>query len=156
MFQLMFDHNFTLNRYLWDSMMTLSDAQFVKEVTYSHGSLRNHLMHMIGVDGRWLRRLQGHPDPGSFKPEASDVTTREGAKAMWDSVAADMGAYILTLTPEQLSAVPPNQSETAWQILLQLIFHSVDHRSQMLRVLYDFGAPTFDQDLILYLSQRGQ
>jgi uncharacterized damage-inducible protein DinB len=29
-----------------------------------------------------------------------------------------------------------------------------DHRAQMLRTLHDFGAPTFEQDMIFYLWGR--
>lgn len=155
MFQLMFQYNHALNRYLWDSILTLSDEDFVKEVRYSHGSLRNHVVHLTGVDGRWLRRLQAHPDPGAFKPDPDDFATRETAKVLWDSVSQDVSEYIESLTDEGLNAIPPSQTEPAWQILLQLIFHTIDHRAQMLRLLYDFGAPTFDQDLILYLMQQG-
>lgn len=154
-FQLLFEYNFTLNRYLWDSIMTLSDAQFVKEVRYSHGSIRNHVVHIAGVEARWLRRIVGHPDPASFKPEPGDFLTRESGRALWNSVSEDVEAYISDLTDDQLNAEPPGQTEPVWQILMQLILHSIDHRAQMLRLLYEYGAPTFDQDLILYLMQRG-
>jgi uncharacterized damage-inducible protein DinB len=36
-------------------------------------------------------------------------------------------------------------------VLLHVANHGTDHRAQLLRALHDFGAPTFDQDLILYL-----
>lgn len=34
--------------------------------------------------------------------------------------------------------------------------HGTDHRAQILRTLYDLGAPTFSQDLIMYLWSKAQ
>jgi uncharacterized damage-inducible protein DinB len=39
---------------------------------------------------------------------------------------------------------------TIWQTLLHLVNHGTDHRAQVLRALHDFGAETFDQDLVFY------
>jgi hypothetical protein len=35
--------------------------------------------------------------------------------------------------------------------ILRLVNHGTDHRAQVLRLLHDLGAPTFNQDLIIYL-----
>jgi hypothetical protein len=35
-----------------------------------------------------------------------------------------------------------------------MVNHGTDHRAQILRVLHDFDAPTFDQDLIIHLWFR--
>jgi uncharacterized damage-inducible protein DinB len=34
-----------------------------------------------------------------------------------------------------------------------MVNHGTDHRAQVLRSLHDFGAPTFNQDLIIHLWQ---
>jgi uncharacterized damage-inducible protein DinB len=31
-----------------------------------------------------------------------------------------------------------------------MVNHGTDHRAQILRLLYDLGAPTFEQDMIIY------
>jgi uncharacterized damage-inducible protein DinB len=49
--------------------------------------------------------------------------------------------------------VPPGMKEPRWQIITQVTNHGTDHRAQLLRILHDFGAPTFGQDLILYWWQ---
>jgi uncharacterized damage-inducible protein DinB len=41
-----------------------------------------------------------------------------------------------------------------WQILLHIINHGTDHRSTMLQKLAEYGAPTFDQDLVFWLWSR--
>jgi uncharacterized damage-inducible protein DinB len=42
----------------------------------------------------------------------------------------------------------------AWQVLAHVVNHGTDHRAQILRLLDRYGAPTFDQDLILHLWAR--
>ncbi len=37
-----------------------------------------------------------------------------------------------------------------WEILAHVVNHTTDHRAQMLRLLYDLGAPTFEQDFVIY------
>ena len=38
-----------------------------------------------------------------------------------------------------------------YEVITQLINHGTDHRAQMLRMLGDLGAPTFEQDYIVHL-----
>jgi hypothetical protein len=40
---------------------------------------------------------------------------------------------------------------SVWGVLVHLVNHGTDHCAQILRTLYDFGAPTFDHDLIFHL-----
>jgi uncharacterized damage-inducible protein DinB len=62
-----------------------------------------------------------------------------------------MQAYITALDEDILASKPARMSEPVWQILLHVANHGTDHRAQILRILHDFEAPTFDQDFIIYL-----
>lgn len=147
-------YNYAFYDKLWDSIAQLSDEQFLAEVPYSQGSVRNHMVHIAGVDGRWLRGLKGVPDARSFQPAAEDYATRADARRLWDEVSADFKAYIAALGEDDLAAVPPGMKEPRWQIITQVTNHGTDHRAQLLRLLHDFGAPTFDQDVIMFWWQN--
>ena len=54
------------------------------------------------------------------------------------------------LDEADLARVPAGMRGPAWQVLVHLVNHGTDHRAQMLRILHDLGAPTFDQDFVLY------
>ncbi len=148
------EYNDALNRRLWESIMQLSDEQFVTEIDYSHGSIRNQMVHLAGVDGRWLRGLKELPNPRSFRPDAALYPTRQSAYELWDEVAQDLRHYVVTLDEDSLLHTPQGMGGPAWQVLLHVANHGTDHRAQVLRALHDFGAPTFDQDLIIYLWRR--
>ncbi len=53
-----------------------------------------------------------------------------------------------------MTRIPIGMNEPAWQVILHVVNHGTDHRAQVLRVLHDIGAPTFNQDLIIHLWQK--
>lgn len=148
------EYHHALTRRVWESIEHLSDEQFVTEIPYSHGSIRNLMVHLATTDARWLRGLQGQPDARwlTFHPE--DYPTRRAAQALWEQIAQEGLDYVAGLDDEGMQRVPQGMGEPAWQVLLHIVNHGTDHRSQVLRALHDFGAPTFDQDFITYLWSR--
>ena len=143
-------YNYALHDRLWESIRHLSDEQFVSDIPYSHGSIRNQVVHLAGVDGRWLRGLRGEPDAQAFEPAPAAYLSIIEAEQLWQSVAADVQGYVATLAQAELTAIPAGMNEPRWQILTHVVNHGTDHRAQLLRMLHDLGAPTFDQDLIFY------
>ena len=151
MIRTLFEYNDALNRRLWESIMTVSDDQFVQEVGYSRGSLRDQALHVTSAEGGWLRGLQGDPKARRFRIDPADHPTPSTARAAWEETAAELLACVTSLTESQLEETPPGMPGPRWQALLHLANHGTDHRSQMLRILADFGAPTFDQDMIFHM-----
>lgn len=146
---------------MWDSIAALDDAQFVQHVPYSIGSLRNHVVHLASVEQRWLARVSGTPLPERL--DYADYPTRDAARAVWDAAQQRVHASLDRLTADDLKRPltytirrvdPPRTLETTsavWQILLHVVNHGTDHRAQILRILHDFGGPTFEQDYMIYL-----
>lgn len=149
----MTDYNYTFFRRVWDSIMTLSDEQFTADVPYSHGSIRNHMVHLATVDTRWLRGLQESPDARGFRLKPEDYPTRESALAVWEQAADEVTTYVTGLDETALERTVPGMPMATWQVLLHIANHGTDHRAQVLRALHDFGAPTFDQDAAYYFMR---
>jgi uncharacterized damage-inducible protein DinB len=139
---------------LWDSIMHLTDEQFRQTVDYSHGSIRNHMVHVATVDARWLYGLEGRPEARRFHLDPTNYPTRQETRTLWDSTAQDMMEYVASLDDTALEKQPPGMGGPVWQVLLHVVNHGTDHRAQVLRILHDFGAPTFDQDLIFHVWSR--
>jgi uncharacterized damage-inducible protein DinB len=152
-FRHFFDYHFTENRTVWDKYVAeLSDEQFTGNVGYSHGSVRNQVVHLMNVDEAWFSGLRGvelqeGPDPASF-------VDRKSIRERWDGVERDMREYLATLRDEMLSEKPFAEGEDKdlilWQVLLQVANHGTDHRAQLLRLLNDLGVKTVSQDYIFY------
>jgi len=145
----------------WECVMQLNDDQFVQELGYSRGSIRNQVVHMMSATGRWIVRLQGGTPGPHLANEA--FPTRALARAKWDELRGEALAYLGRLSDSDLDGVfhwslPDRGAEAEnarWEILLHVVNHSTDHRAQVLAMLnQQFGLPTPEQDLVFYLRER--
>lgn len=154
-FRHFYDYHFAENRSIWDNYVTqLSQEQFTQEVNYSHGSVREQIVHLMSVDEVWFSELQG-VDPSEPLPSDS-LDDRESIRAHWDSVEQGMRAYLAELRDDMLFDKPIEEPEEdkeliVWQVLLHVVNHGTDHRAQLLRLLNDLGIKTVSQDYIFYV-----
>ncbi len=159
----LYDYHFSENRKVWDSAARLPYEQFIQGSNYSHGSVRDQLVHLMNVDQIWFSELQNaeFQEP-SFPANTDD---RQAIRAHWDQVEAGMRAYLAALRDEMLSEKPirvvdEDEDLIAWQVLLHVINHGTDHRAQTLRLMNDLGVKTVSQDFIFYVyeqqKERGQ
>lgn len=151
-FRAYYDYHFTLNRRIWnESVMTLTDEQFLQQVDYSVGSVRNQMTHLMNIDDRWFSGLRGEEVPGFTNPVY--YPNREKIRAEWDTIEAKMQDYLAKLTDEKLGS-DYDEILKVWQILLHVLNHGTDHRAQTLAILGRLGAPTFPQDYFIYLMRK--
>ena len=154
-FRHFYDYHFTENRKIWDSYVaSLSPEQFTQDMNYSHGSVRNQVIHLMSVDEVWFSELRG-VEPSEPLPPAN-LDDREIIRAHWDSVEQGMRAYLAELRDEMLFDRPieepaEDKDLIVWQVLLHLVNHGTDHRAQLLRSLNDLGVKTGPQDYIFYV-----
>jgi uncharacterized damage-inducible protein DinB len=154
--QTMFEYNYALYDRIWESVMQLSEAQFNQDDPYAHGSLRNQLLHVAVVDTRWFRGLRGDPNARHFDVDPADYATRTAVHTFFQEAATAAKTYVAGLNEAMLEAVPAGIGMPQWQVLLHVANHGTDHRAEILRTLHDLGAPTFPQDLIMYLWSKGR
>lgn len=153
-FQALFAYDRALTERLWASLRTLTPAQFRQQLPYSHGSLRNQMLHLAAANQRWLHGLREVRAAQRPRVDPDDYPDQERAYQLWHGSAQELQIYLANLQPAGLEYVPRGMRGPVWQVLLHLINHGTDHRAQVLRSLHDFGVETFDQDLILHLWQR--
>jgi uncharacterized damage-inducible protein DinB len=154
-FRHFYNYHFTENRQIWDHYIApLSPEQFTQPATYSHGSVRDQLVHLMEVDEIWFSELRG-VEPTDPLP-SSTVDDRAAIRAHWDSIEQSMLAYLAELRDEMLFEQPiqePDEDRNliVWQVLLHVVNHGTDHRAQLLRLLTDLGVKTTSQDYIFYV-----
>ena len=145
-------YHIDMTRRVWDSINQITDKQFLADDAYSRGSIRNLMVHLASTDRRWLTGLKNLPDVGHLKFE--DYTTRAQAREVFENVAKDLADSTSTLTEADLNSSNDKINQPRWQVWLHLINHGTDHRSTVLQRLHEFGAPTFDQDFIMWQWSR--
>jgi uncharacterized damage-inducible protein DinB len=157
-FRHFYDYHFSENRKIWDYISRLSDKQFTQEVSYSFGSVKNQVVHMISADDTWFSALRGMDVPEPLDPDF--FTGRDLIRAYWDGLEQNMRAYLAGLRDDMLFEKPFSEGEDKnlilWQVLLHVANHGTDHRAQILRVLSDLGVKTQSQDYIFYVYDHPQ
>ena len=104
-FRHFYDYHFTENRKIWDSYVTpLSHEQFTQDVDYSHGSVRDQIVHLISVDDTWFSGLRGVEIPEPLNP--ADFHDRESIRAHWDNIEQNMRDYLAELRNDMLFDKP--------------------------------------------------
>ena len=166
-FRHFYDYHFNENRNTWDAYIApLADEPFTRNEGYSHGSVRNKIVHLMSVDDTWFSGLRGVEIPDSLDP--ATFVDRTSIRRHWDAVEHRMRDYLAELRDDTLFEKPFAEGEDkdliAWQVLLQVANHGTDHRAQLLRLLNDLGVKTVSQDYIFYvydhptqdLAQKGR
>ncbi len=153
-FRHFYEYHFSENRKIWDGyIVPLSHEQFTQNAAYSHGSVRDQIVHIMNVDEAWFSGLRGVENTSEFIP--TDFDDRNLLRAHWDGVEKAMRGYLEKLRDEMLFEKPFADGEDKdlilWQVLLHVANHGTDHRAQLLRLLHDLGVKTTSQDYIFHV-----
>jgi len=145
------EFNQAMNERLWNIVMEhLTDEQFSRPNSYSRGSIGNQLTHMANAQHYWLRGVLDVPE----LPEilAEDYPTRAVARVVCQQSDQTLLNKVRSLSDADMERIPDGWTQPVWVALMQMSHHSVDHRAQILHMLHDFGAPTFDQTFVVYME----
>ena len=158
-----FDYHFWAFDRVWDCIFQISDAQFVEEIDYSTGSIRNIITHIMSGNRVWMKVLRDIELPPRLTLE--DFETQSKTKARWDELQIEFLDDLSCINQEQLNGTVDwellshglKSTSLRWEILLHLANHATDHRSQILALLHShFHIKTIEQDMIIYLAERSQ
>jgi uncharacterized damage-inducible protein DinB len=142
--------------------------QYSAPTSYGRGGLRATMVHIL--DNIWQQRitLQGYYKEPLADEAAYDATelhedafpTFATLQERWIIEHQEMRAYLATLTEETLNAtiryVIPGamRKRVVWHILLDLIFHATQHRSEVASLLTGYGHSPGDFDFIMFMNER--
>jgi uncharacterized damage-inducible protein DinB len=153
-FRHFYEYHFAENRKLWDTYVSqLPYKQFAQPAAYSHGSVRDQIVHLMNVDDIWFSELRG-VEPSELPPY-DGADDRDNIRAHWESIEQRMREYLAALQDDMLFDTPIQEPDEdrgliVWQVLLHVVNHGTDHRAQLLRSLNDLGIETTWQDYIFY------
>ncbi len=156
----MYEYNSWANTRILETASGLSTAQFLEPVArLSHGSLRGTLVHALTAQWIWRNRCQGN-SPQSVLPEA-DFPTLYALRTRWDDETPAMRSYLAGLSDADLGQTIRYTStkgqafeNTLWHILLHVVNHSTQHRSEAAMLLTEWGRSPGDLDLIVFLREE--
>jgi uncharacterized damage-inducible protein DinB len=153
-----FDYNYWMHARVWPCVLDLTVEQFTRLNDYSSGSVHRQVVHTMNIEQLWLQRAQG-VNPAKLE-RAEKYPGRDLIRTKWDTIEFDWRGYLKTLTEESLSQKVDYQyisGETTipktmlrYEMLVQCLNHSTDHRAQTLAAIHLVGGRTLEQDYTLY------
>ena len=157
----LFAYNRWANHRILQATEQTSPDQFLAPAPVSQGSLRRTLVHTLGAEMLWRNRCQAGSSPSSFLAE-DRFPTFDLLQKDWQAEEEAWQAFLDSLNEEALGRVVHYTSlkRTAafenplWQILLHVVNHGTQHRSEAAAVLTSCGHSPGDIDYIVFLRQK--
>ena len=137
-----------------------SPEQFLAPARVSFGSLRGTLVHALSTEWMWRVRCDEGTSPSSMLAE-EDFPTVASLVERWGKEEAAMRAFLDQLDNERLNravaytttkGVP--YSNILWQLLVHVVNHSTQFRSEAGVVLTEYGYSPGDLDMIVFLREQ--
>lgn len=168
--KLLYEYNDWADARILAACTRVSPEQYAAPGSYGRGGLRATVVHIL--DNLWQQRitLQGFYKDPLADEAAYDATelhedafpTLAGLQERWAIEQREMWAYLDSLTEETLNGtiryvIPGAKREfVVWQILLDVIVHATQHRSEAAALLTDFGQSPGDFEFTLFITERAR
>lgn len=155
----LFNYNYWANGKILGTAETLDEAQFIAPANTSHKSLRGTLIHILGTEWMWRMRCQEGISPAAMITEIN-FPTLNAIRLGWQTEEQAMRNYLSRLEDIDLSrkisyfTTRGTKYETPlWQILVHVVNHGTQFRSEAAMLLTESGHSPGDLDFILYLRE---
>jgi uncharacterized damage-inducible protein DinB len=168
--KLLYGYNDWADARLLAACARVSPEQYAAPDSYGRGGLRATMVHIL--DNIWQQRitLQGYYQEPLANEAAYDATelhedtlpTLDMLRERWLIEQREMWAYLDTLTEETLNStiryvIPAAMRErVVWYILVDLVIHAGQHRSEAAALLTDYGQSPGDFDFTMFLNERAE
>ncbi len=153
----LFDYNYWANHCLLDKAVELDPELWNAPAEVSFGSLRDTMIHVLSTEWMWRQRIQEGVSPSGF-PMENNFPTVELLRQYWLLEEATMLAYLASLTEGDTRRVVRYKNTKGvvyenplWQILLHVVNHGTQFRSEAGVLLTQYGHSPGDIDYIFYL-----
>jgi uncharacterized damage-inducible protein DinB len=158
--QELFDYNAWANDRVLDAAATLNTEQLTAPAPASFGSQRGTLVHLLSAEWTWRMRCSAGISPDALLDEAS-FPTFATLQARFELETAQLRRFVAGLDDATLDRRVRYTNtrgmpfETPlWQVLLHVVNHGTQFRSEAGVVLTTFCASPGDLDLIGFLREK--
>jgi uncharacterized damage-inducible protein DinB len=153
-------YNYHTNRRLLTQAAGLTDEQFNRPSRIGEDSLRELLLHTMRTEWFWRNLAYNGTLPG---PPPSDEVflTLEAIQSRWleeeeamNKMLGEMNEIELNKVIELTDRKGVVHNYTRWGMLMHMLMHSMQHRSEAAVFLTEFGLSPGDLDLIYFLADQ--
>ena len=157
---MLFDYNYWANTRVLDAAASITLDQFIAPASLSHGSVRGTLAHVLAAETVWRLRCAQGVSPAAL-PDESYFPTLGVLRERWQVEEEKMREYLNGLTDGALQQTieyrttkgVPYQN-VLWMLLVHIVNHGTQFRSEAAVALTNFGQSPGDLDLLRYLREK--
>lgn len=118
------------------------------------GSLRGILVHTLDTEYGWRCVLQGLDEDRIL--EAGDFADAAALKNHWEIERAAWSDFVVKLSDESINlgyGDHPSTGLKVWQVILHVVTHGIQHRSEAATILTGYGQSPGELDFDLFLKE---
>lgn len=157
--QSLYQYNSWANARIMNATANLSHEQFLAPTSFSYGGLRGTLVHTLFAEWIWRRRWESHSPTEWLMPE--DFPNFETLRERWNTEESNLMAFvesvdegILNSTIHYRTTGGKSRQNRLWHLMVHLVNHGTQHRSEAAVMLTDCGHSPGDIDFIVYLREK--
>ncbi len=144
-----------------DRILATCEQISTDELTRAHApdpgwrSLRGTLVHTLDTECGWRSALQAHDDDVVL--EEDDFADVAALKERWDIERAAWSEYVAKLSDESLNlgyGDDPQHGLKVWQVIMHVITHGIQHRSEAAAILTGYGQSPGELDFDVFLKEN--
>lgn len=150
----LFDYNAWANERLLAAAAGLTAEEFTAPTRFPRGSLRGSLLHILNAVRFHLAHWEGGPPRPALA--ANDIPDVAALAARVERDEATLRAFLATLTDADLDRPCTitfggdydDVTAPLWQLMVHVVNHGTQHRSDIAQMLTDLGHSPGDLDLL--------
>ena len=157
----MFDYNAATNARLLEGAAKVSDEQLDTPTDYSIGSLRQTLWHIVLVEAGWGRFCRGIEVDRTKPPPIEPTAAIAAFQAFQSQESTQIRSYLDGVSDDDFTATLPRKYPDGterifirWQVLIHILYHSAQHRSEAAELLTRYGQSPGDTDFIFFVAPK--
>jgi uncharacterized damage-inducible protein DinB len=155
----LYAYNVWANARILDVAAHVPAEQFTT-ATLGSCNLRDTLDHILVTESIWRLRWQGILPASVEFPE--DFPTLESMRAQWRIEDQQMDTFLATLSDADLDRTVTyargngeTDTRTLWYLLLHVVNHGTQHRSELALLLTKLGCSPGDMDFTVFVRIKG-
>ncbi len=153
------DYNYWANDRILTASAKVSADQFLAPGAFPYGGLRGTLMHVLEAERIWRIRCQHETNLPDLSE--SDFPTLDPLLELWRKEETAMRAYLASLSDSDLATSieysigdGKSRSRILWHIMIHVMNHGTQHRSEAAAILTAFNQSPGDIDFTVYLLEE--
>ena len=155
----LYQYNAWANARILNAASQLTAEEFLAPASFSHGGIRTTLVHTLSAERIWRNRWEGHSPTELLNRE--DFPTFTSLHSRWQEEGKALMTYVDNVSEAALNNPLPYRTTSGrpfenilWHLMVHLVNHGTQHRSEAAAMLTDFGCSPGDIDFIVYLRER--